>query len=159
MALAEASREVTHNQVINIGSNDENFQVRQVVDIVKELMPNSTVNYTGQVVDDPRSYRVNFDLLKRLLPDFELSFDLRRGMYKLAKDFKDCEFIVRGKNIEWTTITYFSEILNEWNNTPNITIDFNINIDKGFHIYSVHPDKSLSPTYTEINDSLYFNCF
>ena len=39
----------------------------------------------------------------------------------------------------------------------NITIDFNINIDKGFHIYSVHPDKSLSSTYTEFNDSLYFN--
>ena len=38
----------------------------------------------------------------------------------------------------------------------NIYLDININIDKGYHIYSVHPDKSLSPTYVEIKDSLYF---
>jgi len=49
----------------------------------------------------------------------------RKEIVKLAKDFGNYDFIIRGKNIEWTTITYFSEILNEWNNTPNITIDFN----------------------------------
>jgi len=47
----------------------------------------------------------------------------RKEIIKIANDFKEYDFIVRGKDIEWTTITYFSEILDEWNNTPNITID------------------------------------
>ena len=47
----------------------------------------------------------------------------RKEILKLAKDFKDYEFIVRGKNIEWTNIAYFNDILDQWNNTPNITLD------------------------------------
>ncbi len=47
----------------------------------------------------------------------------RKELIKLAKDFKDYDFIVRGKNIEWTRIPYFKDILEQWNNTPNITID------------------------------------
>jgi len=47
----------------------------------------------------------------------------RKEILKLAKDFKDYDFIVRGKNIEWTNIAYFNDILDQWNNTPNITLD------------------------------------
>ena len=47
----------------------------------------------------------------------------RKEVIKIAKDFSDYDFIVRGKNIEWTNISYFNDILDEWNNTPNITID------------------------------------
>jgi hypothetical protein len=47
----------------------------------------------------------------------------RKEIIKLAKDFKDYDFIIRGKNDEWTKIKYFHDILDEWMNTPNITID------------------------------------
>jgi len=47
----------------------------------------------------------------------------RKEIIKIAKDFKDYDFIVRGKNIEWTRMPYFKNILEQWNNTPNITID------------------------------------
>jgi hypothetical protein len=49
----------------------------------------------------------------------------RKEIIKIAKDFDDYQFIVRGKNIEWTNIAYFHDILDEWNNTSNITIDTN----------------------------------
>ena len=61
VAFAEAPREVIHNKAINIGENKENYQVHQIVDFVKKLLPNSTINYSGKVVDDPKNYRVNFD--------------------------------------------------------------------------------------------------
>jgi len=47
----------------------------------------------------------------------------RKEIIKIANDFKEYDFIVRGKDIEWTNISYFNDILDEWNNTPNITID------------------------------------
>ncbi len=42
---------------------------------------------------------------------------------------------------------------------PGESLDllFNIEIDQGFHIYSVHPEKSLSPTYVEITDTTFFS--
>ncbi|MDB4859408.1 thioredoxin family protein [Candidatus Marinimicrobia bacterium] len=39
----------------------------------------------------------------------------------------------------------------------NLYLLFNVEIDEGFHIYSVHPEKSLSPTYVDIIDSVYFS--
>ena len=39
----------------------------------------------------------------------------------------------------------------------NLHLSFNVEIDEGFHIYSVHPEKSLSPTYVDIVDSMYFS--
>ena len=51
----------------------------------------------------------------------------RKEILKLAKYFKDYHFTIRGKNIEWTKIPYFEDVLNAWNNTPNIVIDENYN--------------------------------
>jgi len=38
----------------------------------------------------------------------------------------------------------------------NFYLNVDIKIDKGYHIYSTHPEKSLSPTYIEILDTNYF---
>lgn len=83
VALAKAPRERVHNQTINVGGNTENYQVRDVADRVQELLPRANVVYTGEVGADPRDYRVNFDRLTQLLPDFRLEFDLRSGLQKL----------------------------------------------------------------------------
>jgi len=85
IALAKAPKEVVHNRAINVGGNRENYQVRDVGDQVKRLIPSAEVVYTGEVGADPRNYRVNFDLLNRLLPDFKLSYDLRSGMEELHR--------------------------------------------------------------------------
>ena len=39
----------------------------------------------------------------------------------------------------------------------NLYLDFKITIDKGYHIYSTHPENSLSPTAVEITDSTLFS--
>jgi len=85
VALAKARKEVVHNRAINVGANSENYQVKDVGDQVKRLIPSAQVVYTGEVGADPRNYRVNFDLLYRLLPDFRLEYDLQRGMEELHR--------------------------------------------------------------------------
>ena len=39
----------------------------------------------------------------------------------------------------------------------NLYLKLDVNIDEGFHIYSTHPDKSLSPSYIEFIDSSFFS--
>jgi nucleoside-diphosphate-sugar epimerase len=85
VALAKAPREAVHDQAINIGENSENYQVRDVASQVQRLVPSAKVVYTGEVGADPRNYRVKFDLLYRLLPEFKLAYDLPRGMEELHR--------------------------------------------------------------------------
>lgn len=92
VALAKAPKERVHNRAINIGANSENYQVKDVGDQVKRLIPSAEVVYTGEVGTDPRNYRVNFDLLYRLLPDFKLSYDLERGMEELHRKMLEHRF-------------------------------------------------------------------
>jgi nucleoside-diphosphate-sugar epimerase len=85
VAFAKAPKEAVHNKAINVGANAENYQVRDVGDRVQRLIPSAKVVYTGEVGADPRNYRVNFDLLYKLLPDFKLQYDLSTGMEELHR--------------------------------------------------------------------------
>jgi nucleoside-diphosphate-sugar epimerase len=103
IALAKAPKAVVHNKAINIGANTENYQVRDVGNQVQRLIPSANIAYTGEVGADPRNYRVKFDLLYQLLPDFKLQYNLATGMEELhrkmvehgfgKKDFEGEQFV------------------------------------------------------------------
>jgi len=103
LALAVAPKAAVHNKAINIGANTENYQVRDVGNQVQRLIPSAKITYTGEVGVDPRNYRVNFDLLYQLLPDFKLQYNLAAGMEELhrrmvehgfgKKDFEGNQFV------------------------------------------------------------------
>ncbi len=92
IALAEAPREKVHNQIINIGGNKENYQVKQVADYVQRLLPEAEIVYTGEVGEDPRNYKVNFDRLNALLPEFTLAYTLESGMQELYEKYQEHNF-------------------------------------------------------------------
>ena len=103
LALAVAPKSAVHNKAINIGANTENYRVRDVGNQVQRLIPSAKITYTGEVGADPRNYRVNFDLLYQLLPDFKLQYNLATGMEELhrkmvehgfgKKDFEGDQFV------------------------------------------------------------------
>ncbi len=103
IAFMEAPRDRVHNLAVNVGGNSENYQVKDVADQVKRLMPAAEITFTGEVGADPRNYRVNFDLLSKVLPDFELAYNLESGMEELyrkmvahgfgASDFEGDKFV------------------------------------------------------------------
>ncbi|QSR89447.1 NAD(P)-dependent oxidoreductase [Methylacidiphilum caldifontis] len=92
IALIQAPRQIVHNQPINIGSNEDNYQVRQIVDKVKSLVPEAEVVYTGEVGADPRNYRVSFNKLSKLLPDFKLEYSLESGLEELYRIMREKKF-------------------------------------------------------------------
>ncbi|WP_432797437.1 NAD-dependent epimerase/dehydratase family protein [Poriferisphaera sp. WC338] len=91
-AFLEAPRECIHNKAVNIGGNTENYQVKDVADYVGELIPSADIVFTGEVGNDPRNYRVKFDLLNELLPDFKLQYTLKSGMEELFAKMKEHGF-------------------------------------------------------------------
>jgi hypothetical protein len=93
-----APKETIHNKSVNVGGNDENYQVRDIGDKVKVLIPTAKIKYTGEVGADPRNYRVKFDLLNKLLPKFKLQYDLHAGMEELHRKLVDHGFSEK----DWT---------------------------------------------------------
>ncbi len=92
VALADVPADRINNKAINIGASDENYQVRDVADAVKQLVPSADIVYTGEVGEDPRDYRVSFALLEQLLPDFRLQYSLPTGLEELHRKMIEHDF-------------------------------------------------------------------
>jgi nucleoside-diphosphate-sugar epimerase len=92
LALAEAPEELVAGRAVNVGGNEENYQVREVADAVQQLLPEAEIVYTGEVGEDPRSYRVSFDLLGQFAPEFRLEYTLEAGLEELLGRLRRHEF-------------------------------------------------------------------
>ena len=78
--------------IVNVGANEENYQVKDIVRAVHQELPHTQVVFTGEVGKDPRNYCVNFDLLKRELPHFQLEYSVRGGIQELLSSYKMHQF-------------------------------------------------------------------
>ena len=92
VAFSKAPAERICNRAVNVGANDQNYQVRTVADEVQRLIPGARITYTGEVGADPRNYRVKFDLLRALLPEFRLEYTLASGMEELHRKMHERGF-------------------------------------------------------------------
>jgi nucleoside-diphosphate-sugar epimerase len=91
MAVLDAPREVVHNQTFNVGRNEENFRIRELADIVSEVVPGCHVEYAPGGGPDLRCYRVNFDKISRLVPGFRPQWTARRGAQELFEAYRSAE--------------------------------------------------------------------
>ncbi len=92
IAFTKAPVQEIHNKAINIGANNQNYQVKDIAENVGKLIPAAKIVFTGEVGEDPRNYRVNFDLLNKVLPGFKLEYNLEKGMEELYAKYKEYGF-------------------------------------------------------------------
>ena len=81
-----APREAIHGQVFNVGSNDQNYQVREIAERVAAAFPGCSTRF-GHEGTDNRSYRVDFSKITETLPGFSCDWDADRGAQQLAALF------------------------------------------------------------------------
>jgi nucleoside-diphosphate-sugar epimerase len=86
--MLTAPRELIHNQAFNVGRTSENFQIRDVANLVAEIVPNCAVTFAPGASADKRDYRVNFGKLEHTLP-YRPSWTLRRGIEELYAAYRD----------------------------------------------------------------------
>ena len=89
LALLEAPRDLVHNQAFNVGRTEENYRIREVAELVREVVPGSEVTFAEGAGPDLRCYRVNCDKLATTLPDLELRWTVRHGVEELYQAFKE----------------------------------------------------------------------
>jgi nucleoside-diphosphate-sugar epimerase len=82
----EAPADAVHNEVFNVGHDADNYQVREIAEIVKEVYPGCELSF-GPPGGDNRSYRVSFSKIHERLPGFRCSWDARKGAAQLRQVF------------------------------------------------------------------------
>jgi nucleoside-diphosphate-sugar epimerase len=88
IAALEAPREAIHNEAFNVGQTAHNYSIREIADIVAEVVPNTRIDLASDAGPDTRSYKVNFDKIAKVLPAFKPQWDARRGAEQLYAAYK-----------------------------------------------------------------------
>jgi nucleoside-diphosphate-sugar epimerase len=88
VGLLVAPRESIHNEAFNVGADGENYRVREVAEIVREVVPGSRVVYAPGASPDIRDYRVDCSKLARVVPDSVPVWTVRRGVHQLYDAYR-----------------------------------------------------------------------
>jgi nucleoside-diphosphate-sugar epimerase len=86
LALLEAPRETVHGQAYNVGDSAENYLIRDVAELVGEVV-GGKVTFAEGAGADARNYRVTCDRIRREVPAFKPQWTLRKGIEQLAEAY------------------------------------------------------------------------
>jgi nucleoside-diphosphate-sugar epimerase len=84
LAMLEAPRELVHDEAFNVGRQEDNVQVRDIAEMVREAVPGSTLSIAEGAGPDLRDYRVDFGKLAATFPELALSWNVRKGIDELV---------------------------------------------------------------------------
>ncbi len=82
-----APRDVVHNQIFNVGDNKENYQIRDIAELIARVFPGCDLSF-GSKNGDNRSYRVAFDKINNRLPGFRCYRNALYGATELREVFE-----------------------------------------------------------------------
>ncbi|UUZ61589.1 NAD-dependent epimerase/dehydratase family protein [Nocardioides sp. B-3] len=78
IAVLDADRDVVHDRAFNVGRDEDVVQIRTIAEAVAERT-GAPVTFAAGASPDTRDYRVNFEKIHRLLPDFRPTGPWRPG--------------------------------------------------------------------------------
>lgn len=88
---------------VNIGSNDWNYQVKDLAQAVAMQVSNVQVSINHEAPPDKRSYQVDFSLFKKIAPNYQPEISLEnaiddlirglKGIHLDVENFRDSQFI------------------------------------------------------------------
>ncbi|WP_137127534.1 NAD(P)-dependent oxidoreductase [Roseomonas sp. HF4] len=88
IAALEAPEDVVFNQAFNVGQTAHNYRIRDIAEVVAEVVPGCRIEIATDAGPDLRSYRVDFSKIARCLPAFRPEWDVRRGAEQLYEAYR-----------------------------------------------------------------------
>src|SRR5262249_60565375 len=78
-------REAVHNEIFNVGDDEQNYRIREIAAIVGQVFDGCTVTF-GRPSGDNRSYRTSFEKIR--LPEFRCRWPAELGARQLREIFE-----------------------------------------------------------------------
>ncbi len=99
--VMESEKEKIGGEIFNVGSDEQNYQIKSLVSILAEALPEkSEVEWYGDV--DNRSYRVSFSKIKKTL-GYTTRFTPKEGAREIFTALKDGRVTdsIKTRTVEW----------------------------------------------------------
>ncbi|MBW2991750.1 NAD(P)-dependent oxidoreductase [Candidatus Woesearchaeota archaeon] len=87
ITVLNSPKELVHNQVFNVGINEENYRIRDIAGIVEETVPDSRIEYSEHASKDKRCYKVDCSRIKDRL-NFRPKWNAKKGAKELYHAFR-----------------------------------------------------------------------
>ncbi len=107
ICVLEAPRDIIHNQIFNVGDSANNYQVKQIAEIVADVFTGCELSFGSQNADN-RSYRVGFDKINAQLPGFKCEWNAQRGAQQLYDVF--CQIAMTKELFEFRGFTRLKQL-------------------------------------------------
>jgi nucleoside-diphosphate-sugar epimerase len=96
--VLEAPQALVFNQIFNVGSDEQNYTIEQVGEIIQHLVPTAELISMGADTDQ-RNYRVNFGKIRNIL-GFIAQWTIEQGIQQViaaietgnVKDYRDAKY-------------------------------------------------------------------
>jgi nucleoside-diphosphate-sugar epimerase len=85
--VLEAPQDVIHDEAFNVGDNAQNYQIREIAEIISTTFPGCELTI-GDSSADKRNYRASFDKINSQLPGFRCRIDVAAGALELLHAFQ-----------------------------------------------------------------------
>lgn len=116
VAVIEAPAEKVAGQAFNTGKNEDNYQVKDIANMVGLVVKDCKIVFTGEHGSDSRSYKVDFSKIKNTLQDFKPVWSLKEGIedlyskyleYGMNSDKFNGRFFIRLKQLQYLSQSGF----------------------------------------------------
>ncbi len=109
LAALEADRSAVHDEAFNVGRTTENYRIREVADLVEEIVEGSEITYAKDGGPDKRCYRVDCSKIEETLPAYRPRWTVRLGVEELAAAYRQIQ--LRKDDLEGSRYQRIAHIL------------------------------------------------
>jgi nucleoside-diphosphate-sugar epimerase len=88
LAVLEAPRELVHDEAFNVGRDEDNLQVRDIAELVRDAVAGSQLSMAPGAGPDRRDYRVDFSKLRSTFPNLQLAHTVAGGVVELVEAYQ-----------------------------------------------------------------------
>lgn len=114
IAVLHAPLDEIHNNSYNVGTTTENYTIKEIAEIVKEVVPGCEVSFAPSAGPDKRCYRVNCDKIARNLHGFKPQWTARRGIEQLFEAYKQSNITLDDfEGPKYKRISHIKELIAE----------------------------------------------
>jgi len=114
IAVLHAPLDEIHNNSYNVGTTTENYTIKEIAEIVKEVVPDCEVSFAPSAGPDKRCYRVNCDKIARNLHGFKPQWTARRGIEQLFEAYKQSNITLEDfEGPKYKRISHIKELIEE----------------------------------------------
>jgi|TARA_B110000495_G_scaffold203808_1_gene229678 nucleoside-diphosphate-sugar epimerase len=113
ISVLNAKNSEVNTQAFNVGSNNDNYSVKDIANMVEKIIPNSKITYAKDANKDARSYKVDFEKIRQYL-GYKTKWTLENGILEIYKILKSKNFNVDDfKDKKYHRVAYIKWLLEQ----------------------------------------------